>query len=334
MKICQIVASAGAGGLERHVIELCNELSKRHDVTLVGSEFFRDRLDARIAFESFPTRAWRFSPRNLWRLYRILRRSKPEIIHAQANKAAAMIRVLRPFLDARTVATIHNRKHSTRAFCGYDWVIGVSRDVTNQVESERKSVIFNGIVPSVQHASVDGIRPAVLAVGRLVPAKGFDTLLSAWREVNAALAIAGDGPERPRLEHLIEEYGLGERVRLLGFRSDVEALLANTDLVVIFSRREGFPYVLVEALHAKVVVLSTPVPGAVDVLPREAILSADSTHALAEQINQALADLPGLRLRFEPVWRFAQQELTVSAMAAKTEAVYTRLLQTQSPGAK
>lgn len=336
MKICQFVASAGTGGLERHVIELCNELSQRHEVTFIGAESFRPHLDARVRFETFPASGSRYSPRKLWRLYRILRRTQAQIIHAQANKAAAMVRILRPLLGARTVATIHNRKRSTRAFSGYDWVIGVSGKVAMQVQNTRRSVIFNGVVPGVQPApeKADGIPLTVLAVGRLVPAKGFDLLLDAWRNVDAPLDIAGDGPERHHLERLIGEYGLRDRVRLLGFRSDVAALLTKADLVVISSRREGFPYVLVEALHAKAIVLSTPVPGAVDVLPPEAVLSADSAHGLSEQINRALADLPGLRACFEPVWKFAQQELTVAAMTEKTESVYANLLRTGSPRAR
>ncbi len=206
MKICQFVASSGTGGLERHVVDLCNALSERHEVTLIGAESFRSQLHRRVAFAAFPARGWRRSPRHLWRLYRLLRRAQPDVIHAQASKAAAMVRFLKPFLSARTVATIHNRKRSNRAFDGYDWVIGVSGDVAGQISSTRKSVIFNGINPplSAPPARAAG-QPTALAVGRLVPAKGFDILLDAWRLVDAPLAIAGDGPEWQNLQARIQD---------------------------------------------------------------------------------------------------------------------------------
>ncbi len=328
MKICQFVASSGSGGLERHVVDLCNALSERHEVTLIAAESFRSQLHKHVAFAPFPARGWRRSPRHLWRLYRILRRAQPDVVHAQASKAAAMVRILKPLLGAQTVATIHNRKRSSRAFDGYDWVIGVSGDVARQISSTRTSVVFNGINPPLPAPSLRATgQPTALAVGRLVPAKGFDILLDAWRHVDAPLAIAGNGPELQGLQARIEEYGLSERVTMLGFRDDIPDLLRSAHLVVITSRREGFPYVLIEALHAQAVVLSTPVPGALDVLPGEAILSDPSPHAIAARINEVLADLPGLQDRFKPVWEFARRELTVSAMAAKTEAVYSQLCQ-------
>jgi glycosyltransferase involved in cell wall biosynthesis len=101
----------------------------------------------------------------------------------------------------------------------------------------------------------DGVDHAdrIIALGRLVPAKGFDLLLRAFAGVHdavptARLEIWGDGPERRTLEDLVRELGLVGVVRLPGETHDPAAALARGCLVALASRHEGFPNVLLEAM--------------------------------------------------------------------------------------
>jgi len=92
------------------------------------------------------------------------------------------------------------------------------------------------------------------AVGRLAPAKQFDLLLDAWAIVakhNAGcmLDIYGDGPERERLERQIDALGLKENVRLHGNSSDIAAAYASHEFLIMSSRNEGLPLVLIEAMQ-------------------------------------------------------------------------------------
>lgn len=335
MKICQVLCSRGTGGLERHFVDLCNALAERHELIAIAHPEFRDRLHARVVLEPLDMSGWRRNPATLLRLYVLLRRHRPQIIHAQANKAAAMLATLRPFLRARWVATVHNLKRDTRMFRGYDALIAVSKQVAAQFARPRVEVIYNGIDPATVRAvsNADELRalvgghrgPLCIAVGRLVPAKGFDLLLRAWTEVEAPLFIVGDGPERPRLAALIRDLDLGRRVRLLGFRRDVPALLAAADLMVIASRNEGFPYVLVEGLHAQRVIVSTRVPGATDILPPQFLAEYGDAPALAAAVNHVLHALPAARAACAPAWQFAARELTLTQMAQRTERVYESL---------
>ncbi|MFT7461708.1 MAG: glycosyltransferase involved in cell wall biosynthesis [Pseudohongiellaceae bacterium] len=97
-------------------------------------------------------------------------------------------------------------------------------------------------------------RPVVLAVGTLTPVKNHTGLLDAWNQLLAArsdparLVVAGEGPERARLEQQLSAMPK-DSVKLLGTRSDVPTLLAACDLFVLPSHREGLPLCLVEA-HA------------------------------------------------------------------------------------
>lgn len=337
MKICQVLASRGAGGLERHFVDLCNHLARRHRVVAVAHPEFAGRLGPDVTHEPLDLSGWRYNPASLITLARCLRRNRPDIIHAQANKAAAMVgAVHRALGETELIATVHNIKRRTRVFHPFHRVIAVSRQTATQIDHERVDVIFNGIVPpsavtSEQARPADGRdrgsgEPTVLSAGRLVHAKGFDLLLRAWQGIDARLLIAGEGPERQRLERLIGELGLENRVRLLGHRHDIPALLAGADLVVIASRKEGFPYFLVESLFARKVVISTRVPGADDALPEAFLVGRNEVAPLHAGITRVLGALEDARRTFAPVWQRAAEELTVERMTEKTEAVYRRAL--------
>src|SRR5207245_2236045 len=112
-------------------------------------------------------------------------------------------------------------------------------------------------------------RSYVAAVGRLVPQKGFDVLLEAFARLDAPevdLLIAGDGPERRRLEALRERLGLGARVHLLGAvdRATVASLYRGARLVACPSRWEGLPLVCLEAMASGRAVVASRVDGIPD----------------------------------------------------------------------
>ena len=109
-----------------------------------------------------------------------------------------------------------------------------------------------------------GSTPVFLAVGRLAPQKDFRTLIRAFALVHsrmpARLMILGEGEERARLERLIAEYGLQQDVQLPGFVSNPYPYIAAASGVVLSSRYEGAPSVLVEALALGTPVVSTDCP--------------------------------------------------------------------------
>ena len=93
----------------------------------------------------------------------------------------------------------------------------------------------------------------VVALGRLVPQKGFDLLIDAWSSVvdrtpTARLEIWGDGPEADRLGSLVGERGLEASVTLAGETRDPATALGRASVFVLSSRVEGFPNVLLEAM--------------------------------------------------------------------------------------
>ncbi len=175
-----------------------------------------------------------------------------------------------------------------------------------------------------------GERPLVLAVGRLHAQKGFDTLVAAagrWarRTPPPVVAIAGEGPDRPRLAALVAANG--SDVRLLGYRADVSGLLAAADVVVLPSQWEGSPLAAQEALAAGRPLVATAVGGVPDLVGDGAVLVApDDPAALAAAVAVLLDDpAAGVALAARGVARAATwpDEAATAAAAAR---VYAELL--------
>jgi glycosyltransferase involved in cell wall biosynthesis len=121
-----------------------------------------------------------------------------------------------------------------------------------------------------------GAPPVVLGVGRLVPAKDFDTLLRAFallrRRQPARLLLLGDGPQRVQLLARAEELGVREDVRLIGHVANPFAYMARAAALVSSSRYEGLSNVLREALACGCPVVATDCPyGSADALGHGAL---------------------------------------------------------------
>ncbi|MEV7174386.1 glycosyltransferase family 4 protein [Streptomyces sp. NPDC093224] len=137
-------------------------------------------------------------------------------------------------------------------------------------------------------------RPLLIAVGSLVPHRGYSVLLDAareWRGLEPAplLVIAGEGPLRPELARRIEAEGLP--VRLLGRRRDAAQLLAAADLAVLPSRWEARALLAQQALRSGVPLVATAVGGVPELVGEGAVLVPPGRPGpLAAAVTDLLAD--------------------------------------------
>ncbi|WP_423600006.1 glycosyltransferase [Roseateles sp. MS654] len=109
-------------------------------------------------------------------------------------------------------------------------------------------------------------RLVVITVARLHPSKGVDILIRAFVDrpaMDAALIIVGEG----KCERQLRRLAAGDpRIHLLGFRSDVDALLSASDIFVSPSREEAMPLAVLEAMRAGLPIVATATQGAVELL--------------------------------------------------------------------
>lgn len=323
MKICQVLASVGQGGLERHFIELCSELSGDHEVHAVAHESVLKSLPDDVIKHPLDMGGWRYNPFVKKKLKKTVLEINPDVLHAQANKAAALCKSLVKFVRC-SVATVHNQKKQIEMFKGYDQVIAVSKEAANPFDNAAVNVIWNGIVPVTEKKPRPKDVPGsyVLSVGRFVEAKGFERLIQSWVDRSETLLIAGDGPDFDNMNAMVSELGLAEKVKLLGFRDDIQALMQNCDALVISSFREGFPYVIVEALHAKCKIMSTTIPGAEDFLPADALVDKESFNTFNAALDYCLSESSAKA--FQQSWAKASKYLTLEAMTSETVMVYKK----------
>lgn len=302
--------------------------------------------------------------RHLRALEQLFAELAPDVVHSHSSKAGVLarlaslpsgrgVRVHTPHTFAflfeamfsapkralfrRIEAALAERTHA---------VVAVSRSegetirASGVVPAERLVVVPNGIDPApwlaarsdraglARELDVDAGTPIVLVAGLLNAAKGQDLALEALARLRArpVLVFAGNGEDRARLEVLARELGVDDRVRFLGWREDVPRLVASSDLVLLPSRWEGLPYVVLEAFAAGVPVVATPVDGARE-LVREGVTgvlaSAIGADAIAAALDRALQLAPAAHAALGENGRaLVLAEYTLERMARRLVDVY------------
>jgi glycosyltransferase involved in cell wall biosynthesis len=141
-------------------------------------------------------------------------------------------------------------------------------------------------------------KPVVVAMGRMTAQKRFDILLNAFSRVilstDARLIILGEGPERTRLENMVKDLGIEEKVSLAGFQRNPYALLAHADVFVLSSQYEGLPMAILEAMACGLPVISTDCrSGPTEILEDGQcgiLVPVNDEAALAEAMTELLKD--------------------------------------------
>lgn len=145
---------------------------------------------------------------------------------------------------------------------------------------------------------LDENRPLVACVARFHPVKDHPTLLKAWKIVasqhpDAQLLLLGEGEERPRLEALIQSEGIGESVRFLGARNNVQDFLQCVDVFALTSLSEASPLTLLEAMACSCPAVVTDVGGNAEHVDHgvEAFLAPRGDHQkVAECLNRLIGN--------------------------------------------
>lgn len=338
MKVAMILGTPGTGwgGMEKHTAELAAALSALgHQIHVLAHGSYRPRFAEDLTFHPVPTNLGRKNPWLRHRIRRILEQIAPDVAHAQGNKAADILGRLRLPANCQTVGTLHGSKSTDAPFRRLDKAIAVSKPLYENLSHPRRFLILNGTDSSDDKPLSPGFWPSdwssgrlnAIAVGRLEPVKGFDSLILAWQNVlerfpTAHLTIFGEGSQKDRLGSLIRERGLSSAITLAGARGSLSGVYRLANLTVISSEREGFPYVLVESLLERCPVVSTPVSGCMELLPPKAIARDHSPPALAECIVSALSSPEDLRALEQDAFVFARANLTARAMAEATLDAY------------
>ena len=138
--------------------------------------------------------------------------------------------------------------------------------ISNPLDIDRIDELAKADLPEAANYFSANAEGAIflVAAGRLVDVKGFDLLIRAVAlcpTLTLRVLILGEGPSLGKLEALVSELGVGERIRFVGFQKNPYAFFARADAFVLSSRYEGLPNVLLEAMACGTPVIATPAPG-------------------------------------------------------------------------
>ena len=352
------------GGAEQQVILLAKGLLRRGwRVSVVmlsgnGGKAAADLTAIGIECACLGMRKGLADPRGWIRFHQWLRRERPEVVHAHLPHAAWLARWSRLLAPVRVlIDTLHSSSTGNLGRkLGYRWsrglpdrVTAVSRAVAaahasaGMVEESKIIVIPNGVDIENWRADV-GVREMVrqesgfgneflwFAAGRLEKVKDYPTMLRAMAGLpeTSSLVIAGAGHEEGTLRRICSELGLEQRVRFLGFESNVLRWMQAADGFVLSSRWEGLPMALLEAAACALPAVATEVPGS-----REVVLHGEtgflaapgSSFALQEAMARTmLMQAEGRRAMGEQARSNAVKCFSLEMMLDRWEELYTSLL--------
>ena len=261
----------------------------------------------------------------------------PVVITAERNviaRRAWQVRLER-LLDRWTDVYLVNSRAIAEGLIGRERLPGAKmRVVHNGIDLARMPPFVLDREAARWRLGFDAGRRLVAQVGRLEPQKDYPTFLAAAARVAAALpdvdvVVVGEGALRHELETLAARLGLAGRVRFLGLRHDVPALLAGVDVLALTSLYEGLPNVVIEAMATGAVAVATDVGGCRELItPGESglLVGPGDVEAVTGAILQVLRSGELTRRLATAARRRVESEFAVEAMVEKTTAVYEACL--------
>ncbi|RTL57975.1 MAG: glycosyltransferase [Rhodocyclaceae bacterium] len=355
-----VVLSLQPGGLENGVVNVVNGLSPegfRSSVCCLkfGGEFV-SRLKSGVAVEEM---GWR-KGNDLglpFRLARLFRRTRPDVVHTRNAESfyygflGAKLAGIKHVVHSEHGRTFNDRQIRflvQRWFSAYTSALfSVSEQLKNDLvahvglTADRIQVLHNGVdLDRFAGTGRDEARRLLGAaegevlvgsVGRLVPVKNYPLLLSAFATLDLpqlALILVGEGPERGALEAQARELGIAGRVRFLGHRDDVTALMPGLDVFVLPSFSEGMSNTLLEAMAASLPCVASAVGGNPEIVSHGKtgyLFPSGDSEALAGSLRTLCTDAV-LRASLGAAGRQeTEREYSLGAMIRRYEKLYRSL---------
>jgi glycosyltransferase involved in cell wall biosynthesis len=326
------------GGLEKHTIELSNQLKEAGIETYVVAHPDFSKYFKNVNFIGLDLAKGRNNIFILYKLYKIFKKEKFDIIHTQANKATAMAVKLKPFFKSKLVATLHNYKNNLKAFKQADFVITVSDSIGKNLHITNKKTIYNGVlfdetkdlqIDLYSKYNIPKDKFIICSVARLTKVKRFDLLLKALSQIhNAHLILVGSGTEEKTLRELSIKLNISDKITFTRNLENkkVQNIIASSKLFVMTSDNEGFPYTFVETMFCKTPFLSTSVSDLEKIIGKKYIIPFGNVEMIIEKINYIQKNYNDVLQDYEKIFEFSKKKFTLQNMVQETINTYKELL--------
>ena len=326
MIILHLVMSNDFAGIEQHVNELALKQTENNEVHIISTKEIAHQFDQNlnvISINNFGRR----SLFNIYKLFKIIKKLNPHIIHTHGSKTTQIIQIIKSRLNAKYACTIHGIKSKTNIYENADIIIGVS-DKTIKSIKNKALVINNWWNPSYNEVSIPkNDQPKfAIAIGRLEKVKGFDQLIKSWEGVESKLLIIGSGTEKNSLNQLIEDLKLSHKIQIIDQvpANDLVKYYAQASVLIVSSLREGGPRVALEALYMKVPVISTDVGHMNKILPKEFLAEPNNQTALRELIVKYVNKM--YLFDQSSIFEYVSEEFSLESQSKKILKAYEEAL--------
>ncbi|ADV82769.1 glycosyltransferase family 4 protein [Terriglobus saanensis] len=293
---------------------------------------------------TFPHGGWRNKITTSWKLFRLLRTFRPDVVHAHMRTGLVLAWPLTTLLRIPLVMHLHNihdEKLGTAKLANR--VIAVSRAVANDLQqvglpADHIRVVLNGMLGSKRLSpdvpSKELTRPAIVCVAGMTVRKGILELIEAFGSIadefpGASLYLVGGGSaESAMIREVAANSPVSDRIHFEDFQADPRAYLASSDVFVLASRREAFGLALVEARAAGCAIVATNVDGIPEIIEdgkTGLLIGVNDPADLAAKIRLLLTD-DALRTKLKAQAREHLELYSVERMTTETTAVYSELL--------
>lgn len=344
-KILFVIPTLAFGGAERVVLTLLKHLDrKRFDLVLAvvdsRNAVYRSGVPEDVEFIDLgATRVRYVFPKVLALVWKL----RPHVMFSTLGHLNLALAILRPLLPRNVRFIARETSILSCAIREYGWpwawallyrlfyprvdlLVCQSREMQADLVGsfgfpvERSLVIHNPVdVELVRQRATEALVEAtgkpgktwLVAAGRMTEVKGFDLLIEAIALLSDAqlrVSLLGDGPLVEVLKRLAQDRGVASQIEFVGLQANPFAWFSRADAVVLSSRHEGFPNVVLEALTCGTPVIATPAHGGVreilDYSPECVMADEISAVALAKAISTWLAGARG-RVSPEAVQAFA-----------------------------
>ena len=320
MKIVHFVLSESFAGIEQHVDEVLTNFSS-HKLILICNESIASYFDKSINIYKIKN----FGRRSFFGKYKLKKLIKdidPDIIHTHGSKTSSIISSIKT-KNYKHVATIHGVKKNKKIYEKADLIIGVSDKALEGINHET-ICINNWWHPKLKKIQNKNNKYA-LAVGRLEKVKGFDLLIASWKNIDANLVIIGSGKERNKLNELIEQNNLSEKVKIIDAVKKEELLnyYQDASVLIISSRDEGGPRVALEALYLEIPVISTDVGHMSQILPKELLAEKNNQSALQDMLEKYVDNIHLYNQK--AIFNFVETEFSIEEKMQELNDAYSLL---------
>jgi glycosyltransferase involved in cell wall biosynthesis len=361
MKILHIISSSGMYGAEAVILNLSRTLNAGPHASVLGvfanssnpnKELHDAATNEDIESHLIPCRG-QVDRTAIAAIRKLVATTKADIVHAHGYKAdiyvyfalrgspTPFVSTCHNWIDNDLTASLYGRidRFVLRSYAAIAAVsvavkqrllqAGVREDKIHRVRNGIDLRPFDNAAPSRGDTSSEHL-PTVGLVGRLGHEKGVDIFVRAAALVrkdypSTKFVVVGDGPDREKLESLIDELGLRESVSMLGRRGDMPSVYASLDILVSSSRLEGLPMTILEGMASRLPVVATSVGDVPTVVldGRTGVLvPTENVEDLASAILRLLRD-PEMRKRLGAAARkLVEEEFSATRMCTDYLAVY------------